>query len=79
VTELNIDLSELKVSEIEEIEDRLGIPIGEAFGQNKPMGKSLRALGFVIQRRDNPEFTWEEAGDLVVKLKDDVPPTDANG
>jgi hypothetical protein len=78
VTELKIDLNELKVREIEEIEDRLGVSIDEAFGAGKPKGKAMRALGFVIQRRDNPDFSWEDAGDLVVNLSGDVPPTDAS-
>jgi hypothetical protein len=41
---LNIDLTELKVREIEEIEEKLGVSINEAF-QGKSLGKAMRAIG----------------------------------
>lgn len=71
---LNIDLSELKVREIEEIEEKLGVSINEAF-QGKSLGHAMRALGWVTQRRTNPDFTWEEAGELVIKLSESDPTT----
>jgi hypothetical protein len=76
---LNIDLTELKVREIEEIEEKLGVSINEAF-QGKSLGKAMRAIGWVTRKRDNPDFTWEEAGELVVKLaQPDPDPTSASG
>jgi hypothetical protein len=72
---LVIDITALKVREIEEIEDRLGESIDAAFGAGSPKGKALRALGFVMRRRTNPDYTWEDAGELVVQLSD--PPTGA--
>lgn len=64
--ELNIDLGELKVREVEEIEELLGESIDTAFKRSK--GKAMRAIGWVTVRRENPDFTWEEAGELVVKF-----------
>jgi hypothetical protein len=42
------------------------------------LGKAMRAIGWVTRKRDNPDFTWEEAGELVVKLSQ-PDPTPASG
>lgn len=76
--ELNVDINELTVSEIEEIEDLLEMSIDEAFGRGSPRGKAMRAIGFIAARRDNPEFTWADAGALVVRFAE-PDPTDAGG
>lgn len=73
---LDINLGELRVSEIEQIEEIVGVPIDQAFGANNPRGKALRALGYVVKKRENPEFTIEDAGNLIVRLAED-PPTSA--
>lgn len=75
--EINVDINELKVREIEEIEELLGESIQDAF-KGKSLGRAMRALGYVTAKRENPDFTWEDAGDLVVRFSDDVPPTDAS-
>lgn len=72
---LTIDLNDLRVHEIETIEEVIGTSIDEAFGAGAPRGKALRALGYVIKRRDNPDFTLEDAGNLRLSLVD--PPTTA--
>lgn len=77
---LDVNLGSLKVREIEELEELLGCNIEEAFGQGKPRGKALRALGYITRRRADPEFTWEQAGELVVQLDEKATdPTDAAG
>lgn len=39
----------------------------DALGQSdKPKGKMLQALAYISKRRDNPDFTWEMAGDLKI-------------
>ena len=75
---LNIDLGELTVSEIETIEEVMGEPFDTAFADGKPRGKMLRAIGYVVKRRANPDFTLEDAGNLIVKLAE-PDPTDAAG
>lgn len=77
--ELNINLDELKVREIIAIEDALGESIDTAFAAGKPKGRVLQAIGLVMKQREDPNFTLEDAGELVVKLGDaPVPPTDAS-
>lgn len=62
----NIDINDLTIAEIVEIEERTGMPL-DALGQSdKPKGKMLQALAYISKRRDNPEFTWEMAGDLKI-------------
>lgn len=72
---LDVNLTELKVSEIEEIEAIIEQPIDYAFRAEAPRGKVLRALGYVIKRRTNPEFTLEDAGNLIVRLAAEEEPT----
>lgn len=73
---LNVDLDHLTVGEIEDIEELSGLSI-DAFGkEGVPKGKVMRALGFVIRRRADPDFTWEQSRDLKIQLTEEkVPPT----
>lgn len=66
--ELNIDLDSITIAEIEEIEEAAGAPFDQVFQSDKPKGKMLRAMAYVIMRRDNPDLTWEEAGKVVIRL-----------
>lgn len=75
--ELSIELDSLTVGEIEEIEEITGCPIDKVFDADRPRGKALRAIGFVVKRRDNPAFTLEDAGNLVVRLGEPDPTTAA--
>ncbi len=70
----NIDINDLTIAEVVEIEERTGLPL-DALGQaDKPKGKMLQALAFVSKRRDDPDSTWEMAGDL--KISTDSTPVD---
>lgn len=67
--ELNITeafIESLTVEDIESIEDITGMVIDDLFGGVKevPKGKLMRAIGFVLQRREDPGFTVEAAGRL---------------
>ena len=75
----NIDINDLTIAEVVEIEERTGLPL-DALGQaDKPKGKMLQALAYISKRRDNPEFTWEMAGELTIST-DSTPgdPTDGD-
>lgn len=74
---LNIDLNHLTVAEIEEIEERTGLPFDQFGESGKPKGKLLRGIAFVLRRREDPSFTWEEAGNLKVVLGAEPVPTTA--
>lgn len=74
----------LTVGEIEFLEEKSGRPIGKVFGKDVPMGTTLRALAYIIKRRDDPSFTWEQAGDIKAELitagdeegEESLPPAD---
>ncbi len=75
----NIDVNDLTIGEIVEIEERTGLPL-DALGQSdKPKGKMLQALAYISKRRDNPDFTWEMAGDLKISATSEkVDPIDGD-
>ncbi len=76
---LNIDINDLTIAEVVEIEERTGLPL-DALGQaDKPKGKMLQALAYISKRRDNPDFTWEMAGDLKISATSEkVDPIDGD-
>ncbi len=76
---LEIDVNDLRVREIEELEEIMDCPFDEAFQAGKPKGKFLRAIGYIIKKRDNPEFTLEQAGELRIVLDEKPDPTPAAG
>jgi len=57
-----IKFDELTLDEIEEMEQLLGRPIDEAFADGKPKGRALKVLVFVAKRREDPQYTFEDAG-----------------
>ena len=62
----SVDLNDLTIAEVCEIEDRTGLPL-DAMGQaDKPKGRMLQALAYIVKRREDPEFTWEMAGELKI-------------
>ena len=73
----NVDVSALTIAEVVEIEDRTGLPL-DALGQaDKPKGRMLQALAFIVKRRENPDYTWEEAGELKINTTSEkIDPTD---
>ena len=76
---LNIDINDLTIAEVVEIEERTGLPL-DALGQSdKPKGKMLQALAYIVKRREDPDFTWEMAGALKISATTDkVDPTDSD-
>lgn len=70
---LTVDMSSLKVREIEDLEEAIGASIEVAFAPGAPRGRALRALAWVITRRTDPEFTLEQAGELTVQLAVEEP------
>ena len=80
IEHFNIDINDLTIAEVVEIEERTGLPL-DALGQaDKPKGKMLQALAYISKRRDNPDYTWEEAGALRVSAAQSTPdPIPADG
>lgn len=77
---VDIDLQSLKIRELEEIEDAAGRPLGDLFVNGQPMGKALRLVAWVVKKRTDPDFTYEQAGELTINLSSGEPdPTRAAG
>jgi hypothetical protein len=64
---LEVDLDLLTVGEIEQAEEMTGIAIDVLGMAGAPKGKMYRVLGYLVKRRDNPSFTYEDAGNLIVE------------
>ena len=76
---LNIDISELTIAEVVMIEDLTGMPLDTLGQADKPKGRMLQALAYITKKRDNPEFTFEDAGALKISTTSSKPdPTDGD-
>ncbi|MFF0144630.1 hypothetical protein ATK36_3189 [Amycolatopsis sulphurea] len=71
---ISIDIDELTIAEIETVEDIIDAPIESVAKPGTRKGKFLRALAFVIKRREDPMFTIEQAGDLKIRVESPVKP-----
>tara|TARA_R110000803_G_scaffold79437_1_gene145053 strand:+ start:2859 stop:3113 length:255 start_codon:yes stop_codon:yes gene_type:complete len=62
--QLDLDISDLTIAEIVIVEDLTGMPL-DALGQpDKPKGKMMQALAYIVKRREDPDFTYEQAGEI---------------
>ena len=68
---INFNLNDLTIGEIVSIEELSGLPFDAMTDPDKPKGKLLQAIAYISKRRDNPEFTFEMAGDLKLNLASD--------
>ena len=76
---LEFNLDDLTIAEICEIEELTGQPFDALNDPTKPKGKMLQAMAFISKRRANPDFTFEDAGDIKISLNsDEVGPTSAD-
>ena len=75
----NIDINDLTIGEVVEIEELTGLPL-DALGQpDAPKGKMMQALAFISKKREDPDFTWEQAGELRISaVSEKVDPTDGD-
>ena len=76
----NIDINDLTIAEVVEIEDLTGMQL-DALGQDdKPKGRMLQALAYITKKKENPEFTFEDAGKLKITTASSKPdPTADDG
>ena len=59
-------IDELKLSEIAEVERLGGRSIASLGEDDTPRGRMLQALASVIKRREDPNYKFEEAGNLTM-------------
>ena len=67
MTTERFDFESLTLDEVETIELISGSSINELMEDNKPMGKALKAIIYVANKRTNPNFTIEDAGKISLK------------
>jgi len=74
-----IDINDLTIAEVVLIEEMTGLPL-DALGQpDVPKGKMMQALAFISKKRDDPTYTWEQAGELRISaVSEKVDPTDGD-
>ena len=74
-----IDINDLTIGEVVLIEEMTGLPL-DALGQpDVPKGKMMQALAFISKKRVDPDFTWEQAGELRISaVSEKVDPTDGD-
>ena len=70
----NIDISDLTIAEVVEIEDRTGLPLDALGSPDHPKGRMLQALAYIVKRREDPAFTWEQAGELKINTTSEPVP-----
>tara|TARA_Y100001963_G_scaffold130593_1_gene187042 strand:- start:1288 stop:1539 length:252 start_codon:yes stop_codon:yes gene_type:complete len=71
---VEVDIEALKIREIEELEEISGMSVDNLEADDAPKGKLLRALAYIVKKRENPDFTLEDAGELVIKPVSDSDP-----
>lgn len=74
-----IDVDSLTIGELEQVEELSGMPIAWLGDVNRPQSKLMRALVYVVKRRTDPTFTYEDAGNLKLETFNGSDPTDAVG
>ena len=67
-----IDVNTLTLGEIEEVETRARMGIGALQDPAAPKAKLLRALVFVLMRRNDPAVKWEDTSALTMAELDQL-------
>jgi|TARA_R110000824_G_scaffold159009_1_gene333176 hypothetical protein len=66
---INFNINDLTISEIVTVEDLTGLPFDALTDPDKPKGRMLQALAFISKRRENPDYTFEMAGELSISME----------
>jgi hypothetical protein len=67
MSEAQFDFEGLTLNEVETIEQLTGVSIDQVAADGALKGRNLKAIIFVMKRRDNPNFTIDEAGNFSIK------------
>jgi len=62
--ELNLNVDDMTIGDVADVEEVTGRSLEELFAEGQPKGRAMQALVWVTKRRDDPEFTFEDAGKL---------------
>lgn len=82
-TEFTFDLDKITVGDIVDIEETCGMPWDDIVDMDTPPTKVLLAMLWVVKRRDNPDFTLDDARNTpladIQSMSVGSDPTDAAG
>ena len=70
---LSLDISDLTIAEIVEIEELTGMPLDSLGQPDKPKGKMLQAMAYISKKRNNPDFSFEDAGKIKITTTETKP------
>ena len=70
---LDLDISDLTIAEIVEVEELTGMPLDSLGQPDKPKGKMLQALAYISKKRNDPDFTFEDAGKIKITTTETKP------
>lgn len=76
---MKVDINELTLDDLEEAEAALGEPVTQMLAGNAIPVRVLKVFAWVLGKKDNPELTLEEVGQVkVMSFVDEEDPTDAS-
>jgi hypothetical protein len=61
-----VDINRLTMADVSTIEELAGQPITAMTDDDKPKGKLMTAIAYVMKRHDDPAFTFADAGKLTM-------------
>jgi hypothetical protein len=64
MTTTAFDFESLTLNEVEQIELITGSSIDQLMDAGKPKGKAMKAIIFIMNKRIDPNYTLEQAGNL---------------
>lgn len=67
-----MDIKSLTLGEVAKAEELAGAPLGWLGDDNKPQGKLMAAVAFVIKRREDNKFTFAQALDMTFDDLDSI-------
>lgn len=71
---LSLNMDSLTIGEICEIEEIIDGPLDGMAKAGARKGKLILAMAYVVKRRDNPDFTVEDAKNLRIEFKGKAKP-----
>jgi hypothetical protein len=76
---LELDLDTLKIREIEELEELTGVSVDMLQEPGQPKGLVLKVMAYLSRKRTDPDFTLEQAGELVLRTAPVDDPKESSG
>lgn len=63
---MQFEIEKMTMAELEQIEEKSGKSVMKLLAGGELDAKTMRAIAWIAKRRENPEFTWEDSGELTL-------------